>query len=72
MNSAEIELDDEAIEVERRPRSGVVVSVRLAPDEADLLQSIAERRRTTLSQVAREAIIGYLASEPVEKPATAL
>jgi predicted transcriptional regulator len=57
----------EALEVERRPRSGVVVSVRLSPDEADALQNIAERGRLTLSQVAREAIRQYLSGGKTTK-----
>lgn len=57
----DIELGDEAIEVERRERAGVVVSVRLSAEEADRLQDIAEGRKTTLARVAREAIELYLA-----------
>lgn len=57
-----IELGDEAIEVERRERAGVVVSVRLSAEEADRLQDIAESRKTTLSRVAREVIAAYLAN----------
>ena len=61
MGPDDIELGDEAIEVERRERAGVVVSVRLSAEEADRLQSIAEDRKTTLSRVAREVIAAYLA-----------
>lgn len=50
----------EAVEVERRPRAGVVISVRLSQDEADQLQELAQQRGTTLSRVAREAITAYL------------
>jgi predicted DNA-binding ribbon-helix-helix protein len=57
-----IELGDEAIEVERRERAGVVVSIRLSADEADQLQDIAESRKTTLSRVVREVIASYLAN----------
>jgi predicted transcriptional regulator len=66
MNHDDIELG-EIIEVERRPRAGVVVSVRLSPTEADALQAIAEHRDLTLSQVAREAIRAYLAQEQRER-----
>ena len=62
MGTDDIELGDEAIEVERREPSGVVVSVRLSAKEADQLQSIAEERKTTLSRIAREAIVTYLAN----------
>jgi hypothetical protein len=55
MGPADIELGDEVIEVERR-------SVRLSAEEADRLQDIAESRKTTLSRVAREAIVTYLAN----------
>lgn len=63
----DIELTNEVVEVERRPRSGVVVSVRLSPEEADELQNIAEARHLTLSQVTREAIRFYLKG-PIAKP----
>jgi predicted DNA-binding ribbon-helix-helix protein len=56
-----IELGDDAIEVERCERAGVVVSVRLSAEEADRLQDIAEGRKTTLSRLAREVIAAYLA-----------
>ena len=62
MGPDDIELGDEVVEVERRPRSGVVVAVRLTADEADLLQTIAEGRKTTLSRIAWEAISRYLAT----------
>lgn len=67
---SDFELGDEPLEVERPRRAGVVLSVRLSPDEADQLQSIAESRRITLSQVAREAITGYLRTGPAP-PASA-
>jgi hypothetical protein len=60
----DIELGDDVIEVERKPRAGVVVSVRLSPEEADQLQAIAERRGVSLSRVAREALSGYLMYGP--------
>src|SRR5713101_5745245 len=68
MEPKDIELGDELIEVERRPRSGVVISVRLSPDEADQLQAKAQARRTTLSSVAREAITSYLSHPSVTTP----
>jgi len=63
MRSEDIELG-EILEVERKSRAGVVVSVRLSADEADELQRLAEQRGTTLSKVAREAITSYLAHGP--------
>ena len=63
MGPDEIELGDDMIDVERRERAGVVVSVRLSAEEADQLQSIAEDRKTTLSRVAREAIATYLVND---------
>ena len=57
----DIEVGDEVIEVERRERAGVIVSVRLSAEEADRLQSMAEDQKTTLSRVAREVIANYLA-----------
>jgi predicted transcriptional regulator len=69
MGPDDIELGDEVIEVERKPRAGVVLSVRLSAEEADQLQAIAEKRRTTLSRVAREALAGYIARGPERPPA---
>jgi len=69
MERSDVELGDELIEVERRPRAGVVVSVRISADEADALQALAERRRATLSQVAKEAIVAYLSRGPVRQTA---
>ena len=62
VNREAFEAGDEIIEVERRPRSGVVVSVRLSPGEADRLEEIAQRRNLTMSQVVREAVSDYLGS----------
>lgn len=56
----DIALGDNPSAVERKPaRGGVVVWVRLSADEADQLQTIAEKRQTTISRIAREAITGY-------------
>lgn len=60
MGPEDIELGTEPIQVERPRRAGVVISVRLAPEEADRLEDVAEKRGTTLSNIAREAITGYL------------
>ena len=68
MGPDDIELGDEVLEVDRKPRAGVVVSVRLSAEEADQLQSIAESRQTTLSRVAREALASYLARGPERPP----
>ncbi len=68
MGPDDIELGD-VIEVDRKPRAGVVVSVRLSAEEADQLQDIAARRKTTLSRVAREALTAYLAHGPDRAPA---
>jgi predicted transcriptional regulator len=68
MGPDDIELGEEAIEVERKPRAGVVVSVRLSAEEADRLQDIADKRGVTLSRVAREALSGYL-THGLERPA---
>lgn len=69
MGPDDIELGDDVIEVEKNPRAGVVVSVRLSAEEADQLQNLAEQRRTTLSSVAREALSSYLAHGPERPPA---
>lgn len=57
------ELDDEPVQVERRARADVVISVRLSRDEADQLQRAARRSNKTLSQTAREAIVGCLSGD---------
>lgn len=69
MGPDDIELGDDVIEVEKKPRAGVVVSVRLSADEADQLQSIAEKRGTTLSRVTREALSSYILHGP-QRPIT--
>ena len=68
MGPEDIELGDEVIEVERRPRAGVVVSVRLSADEADQLQRLAEERKTTLSHVAQEALSAFLEHDSRRTP----
>jgi predicted transcriptional regulator len=65
MEPEDLELGAEPIDVERRTRSGVVVSVRLSADEADLLQAIAQSHHVTLTDVAREAIIAYIQNPEV-------
>ena len=69
MGPDDIELGDEVIEVEKKPRAGVVVSVRLSAEEADRLQDLADKRGISLSRVAREALSGYLAHGPERPPA---
>ena len=44
-----------------KKKSGIVVSVRLSPEDADELLSLSEKTDRTVSQVAREAIRRYLA-----------
>jgi len=56
----EFEIGTEPIEVQRKPRAGVVLSVRLSPEEADRIEDIADDRGMTVSQVARQAISSYL------------
>jgi hypothetical protein len=60
VEAKDIELGDEPIAVQRRPRSGLVVSTRLSPEEADRLQDLAEAQGKTVSQVAREALTIYV------------
>lgn len=50
----------EVVEVERRPRAGAVISVRLSSGEAAQLQRMAEQRGSTVSRVARDALTDYL------------
>lgn len=55
---------EEDITVHEGRRTGIVVSVRLKPDEADLLQSLSERDGRTMSETMRVAL-NYLASAPI-------
>lgn len=48
--------DNENIQVHEGRRTGVVVSVRLKPHEADLLEALAERDGRTLSETLRLAL----------------
>lgn len=59
----QFEAGDEPIEVERRARAAVVVSIRLSAEEADRLQELAAQRNTTLSRLGREAIVQLLDGE---------
>jgi len=68
MGPEDIELGEDVIEVERKPRAGVVVSIRLSADEAARLQRLAEERETTLSQVAQEALSAFLAHDSRRAP----
>jgi len=64
----DIEFGDAPVEVERAPRPGVVLSVRLSPEAADLLEQIAEARHAPLTQVAKEALNEYLKAHAVPAP----
>lgn len=48
-------------------RAGIVVSVRLKPEEARLLRALAERDRRTLSDTLRIALHA-LATQPAPEP----
>lgn len=67
----DFEIGTEPIEVERKPRAGVVISVRLSPDEAEQFQKIAEERGMTVSQIARQALGAFLHATPERQPAFA-
>lgn len=56
-------MSENDIQVHEGRRAGVVVSVRLKPDEADLLEALAERDGRTLSETLRVAL-HLLASSP--------
>lgn len=68
MDRENIELTKETVKVERRPRSGIVISVRLSPAEADQLQEMAEARGLTISQIARKAVSSYLKGQYGQTP----
>lgn len=54
---------NDEVEVHEGRRTGTIVSVRLKPDEADLLEALAERQGRTLSETMRVAL-QVLASTP--------
>ena len=49
-------MGDERTQVRQGRRAGVVVSVRLKADEADLLEALAERDGRTMSETLRVAL----------------
>jgi hypothetical protein len=55
--------DDRDIQVHEGRRTGVVVSVRLKPEEADLLEALSTRDGRTLSETLRVGL-HCLASAP--------
>lgn len=59
MRREDVELGDE-IEVRKRPTRDVVVSVRLTERDAEGLMALAEQKDTTISSLAREALIAFL------------
>jgi hypothetical protein len=61
---SEFEPTGEPLEVERRPRAGAVISVRLSADEAECFTNVAVQRRMTVSALGREAIMEYLRHTP--------
>lgn len=63
----------EIVEVQRHRReAGMVVSVRLDRTDAVSLGEAAERTGRTVSQIAREAIHGYLTGLAMAHPATSI
>lgn len=60
MDRRDIELGTEPVEVETRPRAGVVVSARLTGAEAEWLFAFARQHNKRVAQVAREAILAFL------------
>lgn len=49
-------MEPKGVEVHEGRRAGIVVSVRLKPDEADLLEALAERDGRTMSETLRIAL----------------
>lgn len=60
MNRKNLQTGDESVEVQRQVRAGIVISVRLSPEEADSLHDLAESSDKTLSQIAKEALMAHL------------
>lgn len=59
------------VEVHEGRRVGAVVSVRLKPDEAELLEALAERDGRTMSETLRVGL-HCLATRPVHERGIAL
>lgn len=53
----------EPVGVERPARAGAVYSIRFTAEELDSLRAIADREGKRISQVVRDALARYLASE---------
>ena len=51
-----VSLDESKVQVHEGRRAGVVVSVRLKPDEAELLEALSERDGRTMSETLRVAL----------------
>jgi hypothetical protein len=64
-------MSDEQITAHEGRRLGVVVSVRLKPDEADLLEFLSERDGRTMSETLQIALHNYAAA-PAHGPSIAL
>lgn len=65
------ELGDEPMQVERAPRAGVVVSVRLSPEEAERLFLVARLSDKLITEVAKEALLQGLVANEAEVHAPA-
>ena len=65
VDSEDFEAGDEQIEVERRPRAGAVLSIRLSGDEVERLQQLARDRGVSLSRLGREALTAFIKSGAV-------
>jgi hypothetical protein len=60
MERQDIEVERTPIKVERQPRAGAVVSVRLTEEEVERLEDVAESRHSSLSGLVREAVRVFL------------
>lgn len=65
MRREDVELGDE-VEVRKRPTRDVVVSVRLTERDAERLMALAEQKESTISSLAREALIAFLDRSRIE------
>jgi predicted DNA-binding ribbon-helix-helix protein len=64
----DIELGDEAVAVEQPRRAGLVVSIRLSPEEADQLERLADQRRMAISALAKEIVAESLKAATAAAP----
>lgn len=64
-----MEQQNEQVEVHEGRPTGTVISVRLRPEEADLLDDLAERHGLSLSDTVREGLLALRARDAAVRQA---